>query len=240
MKSKPSYFNTYNKYVWSGLLFQSSVQQQDIALRLLVQIIHWARHCPVVANSRTWCQAMARSSACILLGIIDRGDSTTDEATIGPIISNYILCTLLNQLSVNSTQVFWPNIFWGQRPNSVSWFAKLWDGHTQYGFPQFLLKMSYQDVVSNVYIGFIIQRGCDTAPEDLNNRTFLCHYLPPRGPFIHLECVLCPFESSIPRWLFYTTSKSVPQKFDIIRYLYSIGNYIQQKGIKMVKASIQK
>ena len=76
-------------------------------------------------------------------------------------------------------QVFWPNIFWGQRRNPVSWFAKLWDGHYNYGFPQFLLKMSYQDVVSNVYIGFIIQRGCDIAPEDLNNRTFLCYYLPP-------------------------------------------------------------
>ena len=33
--------------------------------------------------------------------------------------------------------------FGGQRRNPVSWFAKLWDGHTHYGFPKFLLKMSY-------------------------------------------------------------------------------------------------
>ena len=133
--------------------------------------------------------------------------------------------------------------FWGKGEilclsfcQTLRWSYSLW--FSTVPVENVISRCSFQCIL---YIGFIIQRGCDIALEDLNNRTFLCYYLP---RFIHLECVLCPFESSIPRWLyqlfFSTTLKSVPQKFDIFGYLHSIGKYIQQKGIKMVYTSIQK
>ena len=177
------------------------------------------------------------------LYFFSRQKSPLDQLYPSTFCAPLIYPAVLNQLSANSTQVFWPNIFQGQRRNPVSWFLP--------NSEMVILTMRFSTVpVENVisrcsfqcilYIGFIIQRGCDIALEDLNNRTFLCHYLPPS---IHLECVQCPFESSIPRWfyqLFFSTNSKIHQKFNIFRYLYSNGKYIQQKGIKMVKASIQK